>query len=277
VIAPAEATGDPWRGAAVRVVAIVLLTTGVARPGRAQAPAPEPPPNVVAGPDAQAPAPIVPIERADDLLWKVTGSLYLQPGNTSGDLNVRRQLGAFGAWLGVFRDPGTDTVGRAGVEWDARFGRVFVLPTVQAATNGLKAVQVYSEIGRENYLILGASRTNLRPFYNLSWDPNESVQLGLGHHITRFDKVYAFTIFDVRLHTGQQDAHLLWRHRLTSRLGLTVDGLYKSGRADSGRWVQAVGIGFYVDGPRWLAKAYYDPYVNFTSQTMYRAAVGAKF
>jgi hypothetical protein len=64
---------------------------------------------------------------------------------------------------------------------------------------------------------------------------------------------------------------------LGAKLGVTVDGLYKSGRADSGRFVRAVGTGFYVDGPRWLAKAYYDPYVNFSDVDMFRLAVGAKF
>ncbi len=34
---------------------------------------------------------------------------------------------------------------------------------------------------------------------------------------------------------------------------------------------------FYVDGPWWLAKAYYDPYVNFSDVDMFRLAVGAKF
>ncbi len=132
-------------------------------------------------------------------------------------------------------------------------------------------------LGRGTYLIAGVSRTNLKPFYSLSWDPNESVQLGAGRHLGAYDKFYAFTIFDVRLHTGQQDTHVLYRRELTAKLGVTVDGLYKSGHTDSGRFVKAVGVGFYVDGPRWLAKAYYDPYVNFSNVDMFRLAVGAKF
>ncbi|HVO11121.1 MAG TPA: hypothetical protein VMX54_10320 [Vicinamibacteria bacterium] len=217
------------------------------------------------------------VDRADDLLWKATGSLYLQQGATSADLNLRRQLGTFTAWAGLFHDPAVDTVARLGAEWDLHRGSVLFVPTLQAATNGLKAGQIYSEIGGSTYAIVGASRTNLRPFYNLSWDPNESVQLGLGHHLSHYDKVYAFTIFDVRLHTGQQDTHLLWRRRLSPRLGLTVDGLYKSGRTDSRHFVRAAGLGAYLDGAHWLAKAYYDPYVNFTDHTMFRLGLGAKF
>jgi len=38
-----------------------------------------------------------------------------------------------------------------------------------------------------------------------------------------------------------------------------------------------VGLGAYLDGSHWLAKAYYDPYVNFTDHTMFRVGLGAKF
>jgi hypothetical protein len=217
------------------------------------------------------------VERADDLLWKATASLYLQPDDDSADLNVRRQAGPLAAWLGLYHEPSVDTVARAGLEWDFHRGSVLVVPTLQVATNGLKAGQLYAEVGGSSYAILGASRTNLRPFYNLSWDPNECLQLGLGRHLSRYDKVYAFTIFDVRLHTGQQDTHVLWRHRLSSRLGLTLDALYKSGHTDAGRYVRAVGFGVYVDGVRWLLKAYYDPYVSFADHNMFRVGLGAKF
>jgi hypothetical protein len=234
-------------------------------------------------PRAHADTPAVPgpaptaVERADDLVWKATGSLYVLPDEAWVDLNVRRQLGSFAAWLGLFHDPSTETAARVGVEYAYRGGPVLVVPSVQVATNNALAAQLYSEIGRETYLIAGVSRTNLQPFFNLSWDPNESVQLGLGHRMGRYDKLYAFTIFDVRLHTGQQDTHVLYRHRVTRKLGVTVDGLWKSGRGDSGPWVRALGIGFYVDGTRWLAKAYYDPHANFSDYTMYRFALGAKF
>jgi len=234
--------------------------------------------GAAAAADTQAAAqPQTPVEKADDLLWKATASVYRQPDDTAGDLNLRRQAGDLAGWLGLYHDPQGDTIGRAGLEWDLHRGALLVVPTVQAATNGLRAAQLYSEIGSTSYLILGASRTNLRPFFNLSWDPNESVQLGLGRHLSHYDKLYAFVIFDVRLHTRQQDTHLLWRHRLTTRLGLTLDGLYKSGRSDSGRFVRTAGLGVYLDGVRWLAKAYYDPHVNFTDQTMFRIGLGAKF
>jgi hypothetical protein len=223
------------------------------------------------------PASPTPVERSDDLLWKATASAYLVSGHVSGDANLRRQVGPVFAWVGLFHDPGIDTVARVGAEYDWRRGPVLVVPTIVLATNGLQAGQLYAELGSTNYVIAGFSRTNLRPYYNLSFDPNESVQLGLGRHLSRFDRVYAFTIFDVRLHTGQQDTHLVWRHRLGGTAGLTLDGLYKSGRTDSGRYVHALGLGAYLDRPHWFAKAYYDPYVNFSEDTMFRLGIGGKF
>jgi hypothetical protein len=217
------------------------------------------------------------VEHADDLAWKATGSLYLQQHETAFDLNLRGQTGALVGWLGMYHAPSAATIGRVGAEYDWRHGSVLIVPTLQAATNGLRAGQLYSELGGTSYAILGVSRTNLRPFYNLSWDPNESVQLGVGHHLSHYDKLYAFTIFDVRLHTGQQDSHVLWRHRLSSRLGITLDGLFKSGHTDSRRYVRGLGFGVYLDGVRWLLKAYYDPFVNFSDDTMFRVGFGAKF
>jgi hypothetical protein len=227
--------------------------------------------------EAPSPPAVSPVEQADDRPWKATGSLYLLPEDRNEDLNLKREVSNVGAWVGVFHDPQTVTVARVGGELDWHAGPALVVPTVQAATNGLKAGQFYAELGGKTYAIVGASRTNLRPFYNLSFDPNESVQLGLGRHLSRFDKVYAFTIFDVRLHTGQQNTHVLWRHRLSPTTGLTWDALYKSGEIDSGRTVHAVGLGAYLDRSRWFLKAYFDPYVNFTAASMVRLGLGAKF
>ena len=234
---------------------------------------------LAAGPvAAQAPsAALAPVERADDLAWKVTGSLYHVPGDVTLDLNVRHQMGPVGGWLGLLHHPHVDTVARVGLEYGGKRGPALVVPTLQLASNRPKAGQRYVEIGGQSYGILGLSRTNLRAFYNLSFDPNESVQLGIGRHLSRYDKGYAFTIFDVRLHTGQQNTHVLWRRRLGSTVGLTLDGLYKSGRLDSGRSVHALGLGAYLDRPRWFAKAYYDPYANFSSDTMLGLGIGGKF
>ena len=82
---------------------------------------------------AQTPPAAAPVERADDLTWKVTGSLYRIPGDVNLDLNVRHQMGPVGGWLGLFHDPHVDTVARVGLEYDGKRGPVLFVPTFQLA------------------------------------------------------------------------------------------------------------------------------------------------
>jgi len=225
---------------------------------------------------SQQPAP-TPIEHADDLKNKLTFAVYYLPGDVSYDLNFRHQFGQVASWLGAFIDPKGGSQGRIGVEYDFQHDWFLFIPTLQVNTSGGVMGSFYSELGTDYYGIIGFSRTNLRPFNNLTFDPNESVQLGLGHKINSYDKLYAYSIFDVRLHTNQQDTHILWRHRLDENNGITLDGLYKSGYTDDHKYIHAVGIGVYYDRPSWFWKAYYDPYVNFSGHTMVRLGVGLKF
>lgn len=225
---------------------------------------------------SQQPQP-APIERADELKSKGTFGVYYVPNNVSYDLNFRRQFGSVVAWIGGLIDPKGGSQGRVGAEYDFQREWLLFIPTLQVATNGAVMGSFYSELGREYYGIFGYSRTNLRPFNNLTFDPNDSVQIGLGRKVSSYDKLYAFSIIDVRLHTHQQDTHILWRHRLDDNNGITIDGLYKSGNTDEGQHIRAVGIGIYYDRPTWFWKAYYDPYVNFTQHTMVRLGIGLKF
>jgi hypothetical protein len=217
------------------------------------------------------------IERSDQLRSKLSFGVYYLPGEVTYDLNFRRQFGSALAWVGALIDPKGGSQGRVGAEYDYQREWLLFIPTLQVNTVGAVMGSVYAELGTEYYGIIGFARTNLRPFNNLTFDPNDSVQLGLGHKISSYDKLYAYSIFDVRLHTHQQDTHILWRHRLDENNGITLDGLYKSGDTDEHKYIRAVGIGIYYDRPAWFWKAYYDPHVNFTRHTMVRLGVGLKF
>lgn len=217
------------------------------------------------------------IERADELKSKGTFAVYYVPNEVTYDINFRHQFGSVSAWIGGFIDPKGGSQGRVGAEYDFQHEWLLFIPTLQVATNGAVLGSFYSELGTEYYGIFGYSRTNLRPFNNLTFDPNDSVQIGLGRKISSYDKLYAFSVIDVRLHTHQEDTHVLWRHRLDDNNGITFDGLYKSGYTDEHKYIRAVGIGIYYDRPTWFWKAYYDPYVNFTQHTMVRLGIGLKF
>ena len=218
-----------------------------------------------------------PVEKADELKSKLTFAVHFTPGDQSYDLNFRHQFGPVVAWVAGFFDPNGISQARIGAEYDFQRKWLLFIPTLEVGSNGAVAGQLYAELGYKNYAIVGYSETNLKDFFDLFWDPSESLQLGAGRKINNYDKLYGYIIFDVRLHTHQQHTHVLWRHRLNANNGITFDGLYKSGFADDGRYVRAVGLGIYYDRPRWFWKAYYDPYVNFTHQNMVRVGVGLKF
>jgi hypothetical protein len=218
-----------------------------------------------------------PVERADDLRSKATVSGYFLPGDQELDLNVRHRFADLVTWVGLFVDRHGKGQGRVGAEYDFSKGPLLVIPTLNLGSNELAAGSVYFEAGKRFYGIGGYAVTNGKPFYNLSFDPNDSVELGAGWHVSSYDRLAAFTIFDVRFHTGQQDTHVLWRHKLDPREGITVDALYKSGRGDAGQHIEGLGLALYYDRARFFVKAAWDPHVNFSPVDMLRVGAGIKF
>ena len=118
--------------------------------------------------------------------------------------------------------------------------RVLIIPSIQAASASFVGGSLYSEIGRTVYAIAGISRTNLEPYVNLNFDPNESWQLGAGAHFGRADSMAAFTVWDNRLHTDQQNTHVVVRHYFAGAHRLVLDASYKSGRGDTGDFVRGM-------------------------------------
>ena len=219
-----------------------------------------------------------PIENADEFKSKLTLGIYFTSGARAYDLNLRHQFGPLTAWIAGFDDPNSSKLIRVGAQYDYKKAWLHLVPTLEVSTTKAISGSLYSELGSgKTVAIAGMSRTNLKAFFDLFWDPSESVQLGIAHKLSSYDRLSAFTIFDVRLHTGQQNTHIVWRHKLNATNGITLDGLFKSGHTDSGEYIRNVGIGVYYDRPKWFWKLYYDPHVNFTNRTMVRTGIGLKF
>jgi hypothetical protein len=219
-----------------------------------------------------------PIEKADEYKSKLTFSTYFTSGNQAFDLNLRHQLGPFTVWIAGFYDPQTNKLLRTGIQYDYRKAWFHFVPTIEVATTKAVSGSLSFELGSGKAVALvGYSRTNLKPFFDLFWDPGDSVQLGIGHKLSSYDRIQAYTIFDVRLHTGQQNTHVVWRRKLNASNGVTFDGIFKSGHEDSGQFIRSVSLGVYYDRPHWFWKLYYDPHVNFTGHTMVRTGIGLKF
>ena len=209
---------------------------------------------------------------------KVTFGVYTSGGQSAVDINARYSAGNWTGWLGLY-GPHSEigSQARAGLEYDMRRRRMLLIPSIQAASATFLGGSLYSEIGGTVYAIAGLSRTNLKPYVNLNFDPNESWQLGVGAHFQRTNSVSAYTVWDNRLHTGQQNTHLLVRHYFAGPQRITLDASYKSGRGDSGEFVRGTAIATEIDWHRWFVKAARDAHVNYTAATMWRFGGGARF
>jgi hypothetical protein len=209
---------------------------------------------------------------------KMTFGVYAAGGKPTVDINARYAAGNWTGWLGWYGpDSDIGSQARAGLEYDMRRRRILIVPSLQGATASFVGGSLYSEIGGTVYAIAGVSRTNLEPYVNLNFDPNESWQLGIGGHFHRTDSVAAFTVWDNRLHTNQQNTHVVVRHYFAGPHRLTLDASYKSGRGDSGDFVRGIAIATEIDWHRWFAKAARDEHVNYSAETMWRFGGGVRF
>lgn len=212
-----------------------------------------------------------------DYHGKATVAVYETAGEPRLDVNVRYGAGDWTGWVGYYGGSDQDQQGRAGIEYDLHRRALYFVPSVQIASHGFVGGSAYAEIGSTVYLIGGASRTNLHPYANLTFDPNESWQLGAGWHIGPRDSLAGYMIWDNRLHTGQQITHLVLRHYLPGARRLTLDTSYKSGHGDDDVYVRGVAESVEYDWRRWFIKGAVDAHANYGAATMVRAGGGLRF
>lgn len=213
--------------------------------------------------------------------WKFTTGVYAlhgggQPGANALDLNLRRS-GDFGnAWVGWYRqDAGGPTQSRAG--WDRFFdlGPLRVRPSVQLASGGFRGGSLYVETGQDWFAGIGAGRTNLRPYVNLNFDPNDMVMLAAGRRAGG-QQLQLLLVADNRENPDQRHLHLNWRTEPRAGERLTLDLLAKRGDVQGER-IARLGASVTYDWPRWSLRAAWDPKVNFTPQDMLRLSLAARF
>ena len=212
-----------------------------------------------------------------DYHGKLTVGLYDAGDVSSLDVNLRYSVGSWTGWVGDYRGDDHVRQSRGGVEYDLKRRWLFLAPSIQAASGRFVGGSMYSEVGDRIYAIAGVSRTNLRPYVNLNFDPNDSWQLGIGGHPRQADAVALFTVWDNRLNTGQQITHLIVRHRMERAQRVTVDVSYKSGHDDSGTYLTGTAEAIEYDRGRWFAKGARDAHANFEADTMWRLGAGVRF
>lgn len=208
--------------------------------------------------------------------FKATIGHYQYADFSGRDLNLRWQKGDTHAWVGNYQDADFGSQSRAG--WDSSYDLtdlIAIQPSLQVATRGFAGGSINAQIGHEWFGLAGLGRTNLKPYFNLNFDPNDAFTLGGGHAFENGQTWSVFVIKDNRTHTGQTDWHLLGRLPMADQR-LTIDVMEKSGQSDVG-YIKAWGASLTWDWPTWFARVARDPKQNFSAQDAWRVSTGFRF
>jgi hypothetical protein len=197
-------------------------------------------------------------------------------GGSGTDVNLRYGADSGNYWLGYFMSQ-QQSVYQWRLGWDHTFGdAIRITPSIQAASQGFYGGSLQVETGDPWFVGAGIGRTNLRPYWNLNFDPNDSYNLSAGHR-TADGQVFAVQyVRDNRLNPDQRHLHFYWRQPLPEKQRLTVDLLYKEGLVDDAtihRW----GAGVTYDWPTFFLRVTYDPKANFGPDNLWRFATGFRF
>lgn len=226
------------------------------------------------------------VARADDgddadrgARFKLTPAWYdNSDGNDAWDMNLRADIGSQKVWVGQYADQQNFRQTRAGYEYDPDFGWVSLSLSAQAASRGFLGGSAQANIGGDTYAIVGFGRTNLRPYYNLNFDPNDAITFGVGSKsLLPQSEVSLYQVRDDRLHTQQQITHALLKYHMTELSRLTVDASYKHGRADDDVMVHGYGLALEYDYRQVFCKLARERAVNFTHVDQTRVAIGLRF
>jgi hypothetical protein len=209
--------------------------------------------------------------------YKLTfGSYSFSETGSATDINLRH-TDAFGdTWLGYYQSPRRDEhQGRAG--WDNTFelGPVRVTPSAQVASRGYLNGSVGVETGASWFVGAGFGRTNLKPNWNLNFDPNDSWTVAAGWRADG-ESIALQWVRDNRENPDQRHLHAVYRKSLPNGQRVTLDILHKRGLVD-GESVRKTGASLTYDWPRFFIRLAFDPKVNFTNEDMWRLGVGTRF
>jgi hypothetical protein len=210
---------------------------------------------------------------------KLTFSFYEFSSSKRGlDVNLRHSFQSSTAWIAAYHQSDGFDQGRLGYEYDYHSDWLTFVPSVQAATHGFVGATLYGEVGRGGFFgIAGTGRTNLQPYWNLGFDPNDYIQLGGGYRDHAGNTISVYAIHDNRLDTGQTNTHVFFRRHLTDDWRLTVDLVRESGSGDEGLVVRGWALTGDIDWRRLFVRVAADPHVNYTADRQVRIATGLRF
>lgn len=133
---------------------------------------------------------------------KLTPSYYqASDRNNAWDTNIRGSRGPQGGWIGFYRDHNGFQQTRAGYELTRDFQLTHIVLSAQPASGGFLGGSINAQLGGPVYAIVGFGRTNLRTYYNLNFDSNDAITLGIGTKAIPATEISLFHIWDDRLDT----------------------------------------------------------------------------
>ena len=221
-----------------------------------------------------------PIANPNPIDWKLTYTHHSARFERDGvDLNLRGTQDATVFWLGQYQRANEFGQTRGGLEQTLSFDWGKALLSGQAATHGFTGFATQAEIGRDRVrLLAGFGRTNLKPYYNLNFDPNDAVTLGAVADLPDGMRASFYAIHDDRLGTGQTVVHALLRTADVAGHHWTIDVAQRRGPlGDAGERVVRTGLGVTYDHAPYFGRVVYDPNANFSGHDMLRLGVGVRF
>jgi hypothetical protein len=217
---------------------------------------------------------------AEPIDWKLTYTHHRTEDERDGvDVNLRGTHDATVFWLGHYWRANEFQQSRAGLEQSVSYDWGKLLLSAQAATRGFLGLASQAEIGAGGVrLLAGFGRTNLKPYYNLNFDPNDAVTLGLAADLPDGMRASFFAVHDDRLDTGQTVTHAVLRTAEGPVQRWTVDAFQRRGPlGDGGERVRRIGLGITYDRASYFARIVFDPNANFGGHDMWRLGFGGRF
>ena len=225
-----------------------------------------------------------PVTAERRIAWKLTPSVYHETaGRSAVDLNLRGNFVDDVFWIGQYQRGSEFQQLRGGYEhqFSLPFGKL--IASAQAASRGFLGSSATLELGdasvTQYFALVGFGRTNLKPYYNLNFDPNDSKLVGGGwRSADQANTATLYRIYDDRLGTGQKVTHLVLRGKIGERSRLTLDLFRRDGRsAPDAEYFAATGMSVTYDSDSWFIRLAIDPRASFTASDMTRLAVGMRF
>jgi hypothetical protein len=219
---------------------------------------------------------------AQEPSYKFTTGWYSTQGANQAsshglDLNLRRSTDNSNAWVAGYRSPDQHLL-QPRMGWDSSvpFSMVRIQPSLQAASGGFVGGSLSMEMGEHWFVGAGLGRTNLRPYTNLNFDPNDAWMASAGWRWNENHSLSMQVVRDNRQNPDQQHVHAIYRFPIHANERITLDLLQKSGLVQD-LYTRRYGLSVGYDISHYFMHVSYDPIINFTPQTMWRLSAGIRF